>query len=359
MPEVRLNSLKTYLELVESNADSTILFTYQGAPTINDLRCPAETCDETYYLVEACDDMHPSSCEICKITNYAEIHHFPTILFFKKRVLKAQVHGLSWVTTPPESKDHKCRICRIKEYTRKRGRRTRSLEKRTNNLIFHVMNVLSLWSVSTTLNDLWHAQGIDVISSRTTKTPRESWKSCLELKKEEWKATGIMATLMITAATALLGIADHPAPRLLCLASIACDLGSAIGSTTLLPRFESVNALRLAWFEGGALFVLALSAPNAWLRWGIVTLDGALLAILWMSQPMPAKIFGSILVTVQFFLFFSQSYSFRGTGQFFTIARPLTPEMTQVFGDVASYSDQQVQGDEKGFEGGMGMGMEV
>src|ERR1700729_4045484 len=90
--------------------------------------------------------------------------------------------------------DRKCRLCRIKEYTRKRGRRTRSLEKRSNNLICHVMKVFSLWSVSPTLNDLWHAQGIDVISSRTTKTPREGWKSCLELKKEEWKATGIMVT---------------------------------------------------------------------------------------------------------------------------------------------------------------------
>ena|ERR1700691_1992926 len=163
---------------------------------------------------------------------------------------------------------------------------------------------------------------------------------------------------MITAATALLGIADHPAPRLLCLASIACDLGSAIGSTTLLPRFESVNALRLAWFEGGALFVLALSAPNAWLRWGIVTLDGALLSILWMSQPMPAKVLGSILVTVQFILFFSQSYSFRGVGQFFTVARPLTPEVTEHFDDAASYNDQQAQDDvEKGYSEGMGMGI--
>jgi hypothetical protein len=85
-----------------------------------------------------------------------------------------------------------------------------------------------------------------------------------------------------------------------------------MASTTLLCCFEHVNAARIAWYEGGGLFVLALSAPSGWLRWGIVTLLGALLAILWMSQPIAVNILGSILVTVQLTLFFYQSIFFHG-----------------------------------------------
>ena len=134
------------------------------------------------------------------------------------------------------------------------------------------------------------------------------------------------AALMISAAAALINMAQHEAPRLLCLASILCNLGCAMASTTLLCCFENVNAARLAWYEGGGLFVLALSAPSGWLRWGIVTLLGALLAMLWTSQPMAANILGSILVTVQLSLFFNQSLSFRGGVQLFTNALPITPE---------------------------------
>jgi hypothetical protein len=131
---------------------------------------------------------------------------------------------------------------------------------------------------------------------------------------------------MISAAAALISITDHPAPQLFCLASIVCDLGCAMASTTLLCCFGNVNAARLAWYEGGGWFVLALSAPGAWLRWGIVTLLGALLAILYMSQPVAAKIFGTTLVGVQFILFFYQLFSFQGGVQLFTSALPFTPK---------------------------------
>jgi hypothetical protein len=139
---------------------------------------------------------------------------------------------------------------------------------------------------------------------------------------------------MISAAATLIGMADHAAPRLLCLASILCNLGCAMASTTLLCCFENINAARLAWYEGGWLFILALSAPSGWLRWGIITLLGALLAMLWMSQPMVANILGSILVTVQLILFFTQSLSFRGGVQLFTNALPFTPDATTSCGDL-------------------------
>jgi len=197
-----------------------------------------------------------------------------------------------------------------------------------NNFIFHVMNVVTFWSFATGLRDLWQAQGINVIDRRTMKYKREGWKRWFELKKDEWRATGIMAALMISAAATLIAMAHSTAPRLLCLASILCNLGCAMASTTLLCCFENVNAARLAWYEGGVLFVLALSAPSGWLRWGIVTLLGALLAMLWMSQPMAANILGSVLVTLQLILFFNQSLSFRGGVQLFTNALPFSPDGT-------------------------------
>jgi hypothetical protein len=131
------------------------------------------------------------------------------------------------------------------------------------------------------------------------------------------------ATLMVAAAAALIGMVDHPAPRLLCLASILCNLGSAFVSTTFLGCFENTTAIRLDWYKGGLLFVFALSAPSGWLRWGIFTLLAALLAILWMSQPIAANVIGTMMVTVQCILFFIQSFSIR---EGFTNTFPITPE---------------------------------
>ena len=107
-----------------------------------------------------------------------------------------------------------------------------------------------------------------------------------------------------------------------------------MASTTLLCCFGNVNAVRLAWYEGGGWFVLALSVPGGWLRWGIVTLLGALLAILFTNQPIPARILGTILVVVQFILFFIQSFSFQGGVQLFTSALPFTPEAAKCRNDV-------------------------
>jgi hypothetical protein len=51
--------------------------------------------------------------------------------------------------------------------------------------------------------------------------------------------------------------------------------------------------------------------------------------MLWMSQPITANILGTILVTVQFILFFNQSFSCQGGVQLFTNALPFTPEATK------------------------------
>jgi len=201
------------------------------------------------------------------------------------------------------------------------------------------MNVMTLGSVSAILRDLWHAQGINVTIRRgITKHPRHSWKRCHDLKKEEWRAIGIMSTLMTTAAAALLNLLDidnNTMPRLLCLASIACNLGSAIATTTLLGCFESAHAMRLAWFKGRGFFVLTLSAPSGWLRWGIVTLLSALLVFLWASQPVATKALGTLLIAAQFVLFFvlpliSQQFLFWGPVKLITKALPLSPEGPRV-----------------------------
>jgi hypothetical protein len=135
-----------------------------------------------------------------------------------------------------------------------------------------------------------------------------------------------------TAASALLLVLnEHHLPQLLSLASITCNLGSAIASTTLLSSFESVRSLRLAWFEGRAWFVFALSAPSGWLRWGVVLFLSALLSFIWISQSIGAKVLGTVLVGTQVFLFFvlpliGQTFRFWGAVQLFTSSLPLAPD---------------------------------
>jgi hypothetical protein len=133
----------------------------------------------------------------------------------------------------------------------------------------------------------------------------------------------MQAALVLAAATALSANARNDATRFLCFTSIACGLGSAVGSTTLLTRFQNVNAMRLAWFEGGALFVMALSAPSGWLRWGFVIFLGGFLTHLWTTQPQPANAVVLVLVAIQFILFVYQSHAFRDHSQGFNVARPL------------------------------------
>jgi hypothetical protein len=130
---------------------------------------------------------------------------------------------------------------------------------------------------------------------------------------------------------AVLATGNYPIPTALCLASLICDLGSAIAGTTLICCFESVRYMRLAWFQGGWWFVLALSAPSGWMRWGIWTFLGALLAFIWASQPTAAKLLGTILISAQFILFFllpliGQTFRVWGAAQLFTLSMPFTPD---------------------------------
>lgn len=107
--------------------------------------------------------------------------------------------------------------------------------------------------------------------------------------------------LSVSAAAALTLMDDNKfhIPRLLGLASLACGLGGAISSTILLGSFVNAYALRVAWFEGGVVFVIALASPGGWLRWGIVTLQSSLLGMVWIGEPLGAKIVGSIILGTQ------------------------------------------------------------
>jgi len=169
--------------------------------------------------------------------DYAEIYQLPVVLFFNNRVLKGQLVGLE-----PNIKEQ---LLQMKACVKRVNKPARNLETRSHIFVFYIMNVMTLGSTSICLFDLWQAQGFNVVARRSTKSPDEGWKQCLKLKKEGWRATGLMATLLVAAASALLGVADHPTPRLLCLASIICDLGSAIAATTFLSYFENDRRLRL------------------------------------------------------------------------------------------------------------------
>jgi len=359
LPFNPIKSLKRYYEVIEDNVDSMILFTYQNGPMAGILSSALQANHESdhlnYYGVVACKfHSEDNGCEICHIMDYAEIDRLPVILFFKNRVLKGEVVGFEpdQIMTEglkQEPKGKSPQQLDLERCIHRTLRKRRLLSPLANDLVFHIMNMVTLGSVSAILRDLWHAQGVNITIRRCMpKHPRKSWERCYDLKKEEWRAIGIMSTLMTAAAAALLSLShidNHSIPRLLCLASIICNLGSAIATTTLLGCFESAQAMRLAWFKGRGLFVLTLSTPSGWLRWGIVTLSSALLVFLWVTQPIATKALGTILVAAQFILFFvlpliSQQFLFWGPVKLITKALPLSPE-----GPRAPSGDPQPSGD--------------
>jgi hypothetical protein len=61
-------------------------------------------------------------------------------------------------------------------------------------VVFHLMNVICLGAFSSTLRDLWRAQGVEVSIRRDVKHPSFRWRMYFDLKKEEWRATGLMAS---------------------------------------------------------------------------------------------------------------------------------------------------------------------
>ena len=139
-------------------------------------------------------------------------------------------------------------------------------------------------------------------------------------------SAGAAALLSALAAT------KHTVPTLFCLVCLICNLGSAIAGTTLLCRFEHVRSVRLAWFQGGIWVVLALAAPSGWLRWGIITFLAALITFIWASQPLTAQVVGTILVSLQFLLFFVfplifQTFRVWGPTQLFTTSFSVVPHI--------------------------------
>ncbi|KAJ7746128.1 hypothetical protein DFH07DRAFT_942696 [Mycena maculata] len=100
---------------------------------------------------------------------------------------------------------------------------------------------------------------------------RDEWEEYFNLKKEEWKAIGITASLLTVAAADFLIVNSNgvkATAQVLSIASIACSLGAAISSTILLGSFVNVSSMRVAWFRGGAVFVFTLSAARGWERRG-------------------------------------------------------------------------------------------
>ncbi|KIM80496.1 hypothetical protein PILCRDRAFT_534588 [Piloderma croceum F 1598] len=138
-------------------------------------------------LVIACSSEHTdNNCGVCSIMDYAEIDQVPVVFFFKNGVLKDRVLGFQAIMNLVQQE-------KLEDYARlinERGQRGRL----ANDLIFHFMNVMTLWSFSVNLRDLWHAQGFNVIVRRNTKNAPDSWNRFFERKKDEWRAIGIMVS---------------------------------------------------------------------------------------------------------------------------------------------------------------------
>jgi hypothetical protein len=67
------------------------------------------------------------------------------------------------------------------------------LGPRLSYVAYHVLNWITLGSTSVCLDGLWEAQGLpEMHIRRDSRLPRRPWERYFDLKKEEWRATGIM-----------------------------------------------------------------------------------------------------------------------------------------------------------------------
>lgn len=59
--------------------------------------------------------------------------------------------------------------------------------------LFHFLNWVTLGAVAASLRDLWQAQGQRGMNiRRDNEAPLKSWERYFDLKKEDWRAAGVM-----------------------------------------------------------------------------------------------------------------------------------------------------------------------
>ncbi|KAF8149214.1 hypothetical protein K438DRAFT_1988982 [Mycena galopus ATCC 62051] len=303
-----IKSLHHYLWLIKQKRNTIIVFadSEQIRSTTEWLKnnTQIQRTITFYSVAEDCATVSDScSPGIADIMSYAGIYRLPVVLFYNSRVLLGDSRVF------PKRMDNADEgILRIIEKLINEAHPREPYIKSFafTKILFFILNIVTLGAVSSSLYDLWQAQGTTNMTVRYrvgTDQYHNEWEEYFKLKKGEWKAVGIMASLLTVAAAAFLTFMDDDkvnlVARLLSITSMGCSLGAAISSTILLGSFMNVNSIRLAWFHGGALFVFALSAVRGWVRWAIITLQASLLVFVWKDQSRNGQIAVTIILGVQ------------------------------------------------------------
>jgi len=142
------------------------------------------------------------------------------------------------------------------------------------------------------------------------------WQIFEESLKEAWRATGVMAALIASAAAALIVtpyVSAHSATLVLLLASITCSIISVSSATSFLssPVYKS-RYLKLAWDKHGLILLIMLSTPSAWLSHALLTFQAALLSLAWLNDIVAVRVVITILIGLRFGLGFAIEISFVG-----------------------------------------------
>jgi len=166
------------------------------------------------------------------------------------------------------------------------------------------------------LQQFWLA--LDAERTQDHNNPTISpWKALDDGLKESYRATGVMGALVASAAAALIAtpyVSAHSATLVLLLASLTCSLASVAAAASFLgsATYANPHDLKHAWDEHGLIFFIMLSTPMAWLRHALLTLQGALLSLVWLSKFAAAQIVITILIGLRLALGFAIEISFVG-----------------------------------------------
>ncbi|KDR69823.1 hypothetical protein GALMADRAFT_230481 [Galerina marginata CBS 339.88] len=144
----------------------------------------------------------------------------------------------------------------------------------------------------------------------------EAWSAFYETTKESFRSTAVLAALIASAAGALLATpaSENVVPRTLLLISLTCSIIAASTSTTLLSSMTYTDPSLIAhqWSLMGIKYVILLCAPAGWLSNSLLAFEVALLAIVWASDALPAKVIITTLIGFAFIMAFALPISMGG-----------------------------------------------
>lgn len=170
---------------------------------------------------------------------------------------------------------------------------------------YYVFHIIFLGHPADILARLWLAYDLSR-EYDDEDNARRAWLNFEESIRESYKTVGVLAGLVAATTSLFFSVNTDIANttvRTLFLASITTAVLSAASSFGLLSTvLPEPIALEKRWEESGLGFILGLAAPSAWLSLSLWTFQGALLALVWITDETPARIVVTTLIGLRLLL---------------------------------------------------------